>query len=220
MPLRKIGGSPTQWNHPECEHALVVPVRLFFWFICSVLLTSLASAGTIETTFLEQPWPKQRVKEYEIDKYPVQWRQAVKGKGQEIFAGASFTVPAAQETVWNLATDYTGLGTMTPGVEHVQFLEDTSARQVIQIDMKVLWKKLRLVFEIEREPLTITRFRMLNEAIGDYRGVCRISPEGGQTRVELATWLKPAVRVPTGLILWVERAVMLKGIREFLEACE
>ncbi|MEK7879248.1 MAG: SRPBCC family protein [candidate division NC10 bacterium] len=194
--------------------------RLFFWLICSVFLASIASAGSIDTSLLEQAWPKQRVKEYEIDKYPVRWRQAVKGKGEEIFAGASFTAPAAHETVWNMAADYTDLGTMTPGVERVQFLEDTPTRQVIQIDMKVLWKTLRLAFEIEREPPTVARFRMASDLVGEYRGFCRMRPEGGQTQVELATWLRPAVRVPAGLILWVERAVMLKGIRGFLEACE
>lgn len=198
-------------------------MRWLWWLgavAAAVVLASVASAGSIETGFLEQPWPTQRTHEYEIRKYAVQWRQAVKGKGEEIFAGSSFVAPASPQAVWNLTADYADLGTMTPGVEHVQFLEDTPARQVIQIDIKVLWKKLRLVFEIEREPQTVTRFRLMNEVVGEYRGVCRISPEGAQTRVELATWLQPAVRVPTGLILWVERAAMLKGIRGFLEACE
>lgn len=197
----------------------VIP-RLVSWFVVFVWGAVCVWAGSIDTSVLEQHWPKQRVKEYEVGKYPVQWRQAVKGKGEEIFAGSSFTAPAGHETVWNMAADYTDLGTMTPGVERVQFLEDTPTRQVIQIEMKVLWKTLRLVFEIEREPPTVARFRMASDLVGEYRGFCRMRPEGGQTQVELATWLRPAVRVPTGLILWVERAVMLKGIRGFLEACE
>jgi len=189
--------------------------------VCAMLCgAALAWAGSIETAFLEQPWPKQRTRDYEVGKYAVQWRQAVKGRGEEIFAGAAFVSPAAPQATWDLATDYPGLGTMTPGVEQVQVLEDTPARQAIQIDIKVLWKKLRLVFEIEREPPSVARFRLVNEVVGEYRGLCRMSPAGEQTRVELATWLRPAVRVPPGLILWVERVAMLRGIREFLKDCE
>ena len=77
-----------------------------------------------------------------------------------------------------------------------------------------------LTFEVEQEPPHAVRFRLVHDAIWDYRGVCLMHPEGNQTSVELATWLKPAVRVPSGLIAWVERVVMLEGIRKFLKTCE
>jgi hypothetical protein len=73
---------------------------------------------------------------------------------------------------------------------------------------------------IEQDPPSAVRFRLANRQIGEYRGVCLMRPDGEQTWVELATWLKPAVRVPSGLVLWAERVVLLKGVRSFLESCE
>lgn len=181
--------------------------------------TTASWAGSIDTAFLEQPWPRQRVKEYEVWKYPVRWRQAISAE-DGIFAGASFVAPSPLERTWELATDYSDLGARTPGVTSVQWLERTPTRQVIQIDMNVLWKSLRLVFEIEQEPHEAVRFRLRNPIFGEYRGVCLMRAEGLQTHVELSTWLSPATRVPSGLVLSVERMVMLQGIREFLQACE
>ncbi len=108
---------------------------------------------------------------------------------------------------------------MTPGVQAVRVTEESPTRQIIQIDIHVLWKRLTLVFEVERNPPHASRFRLHNPAIGDYLGVCRFVPVEGGTRVELATWLKPAMRIPSGLVLWVERATFLPGIRRFLDAC-
>jgi len=180
---------------------------------------SQAFAGSIDTGFLEQPWTKQRVRDYEVGKYQVRWRQKA-SRNEGIFAGASFVAPTPLEQTWTVATDYTDLGTMTPGVTAVRFVENTPRRQVIQIDVKVLWKKLTLTFEVEQDPPTAVRFRLVNQEIGEYRGVCLFRSERTQTSVELATWLKPAVRVPAGLVLWVERVTLLEGIRHFLEACE
>ena len=173
----------------------------------------------IETDVLERPWPRQQVREYEIDKYAVRWRQRV-SKAEGIFAGASFVAPSPPERTWALATDYTDLGRMTPGVSSVRFLEQTPTRQVVQIDVKVLWKNLTLTFEVEQDPPNALRFRLIDDFIGEYRGVSLFRLEGEQTAVELATWLKPAVKVPSRLILWAERVVLLKGIRRFLETCE
>ena len=143
------------------------------------------------------------------------------------FAGVRFTAPLAQQAVWDLANDYQDVGRITPGVTAVRYLERSETREVIQLDVKVLWKQLTLTFEVEKEPPRIMRFRLVNEALGEYRGIsvfAQEEPEGGEgaprTGVEMATWLKPNRPVPMGLLLLVERMAMLQAAREFLETCE
>jgi hypothetical protein len=191
----------------------------FIGLIIAALQAAPGYAGSIDTGFLEVPWPKQRVHDYEVGTDTVRWRQHASAK-EGIFAGAGFTAPADLQRTWELSTSYTDLGPMTPGVRSVEVVEESENRRVIAIEIKVLWKELRLVFEIEQKPPDAVRFRLVHEALGDYRGVYLLrAAEHDQTRVEMATWLKPAVRVPSGLVLWVERGVMLKGIRNFLETC-
>ncbi len=183
-----------------------------------------AWAGAIDTAFLERPWPRQLERRYEIGWDEVYWRQKA-SKRDGIFAGARFIAPAGLETVWNLSADYAELKTMAPDVDRLRVLEQTEEREVVEFDMKVLWKEVTLRFEIERERPNAVRLRLANPAIGDYLGVCRMSPVDvpagvpPQTSVEFITWLKPAMRIPAGLVLWVERLVMLKGVRKFLETC-
>lgn len=189
---------------------------------CLILLGSSPSpawAGTIDTAALEQRWPKQREREFEVYKYPVRWRQLLT-KTEGIFAGASFSSPAQLQRTWDLATDYADVGRMTPGVSSVRFLEKTPTRQVVQVDVKVLWKDLTLTFEIEQDPPQAIRFRLVNDFIGEYRGVGRFRAEQSGTAVDVSTWLQPAVKISPGLIIWAERIVMMKGIRNFLETCE
>ena len=177
-------------------------------------------ADSIDTGFIEQAWPKQQVRHLEVSRYGVTWRQRA-SKTEGIFAGARFPAAAAQETVWALATDYSSVGAMTPGVSAVTVLEETPVRQVIQIDVKVLWKPLRLLFEIEQDRPRAVRFRLTNPVVGEYRGALLLKPDGPQsTQLELVTWLRPGVRLPQGLILGVERMVLLQGIRHFISACE
>jgi hypothetical protein len=207
-----------------------------------------AAAGTIDTAVLEHPWPRSWVRELELGRYPVRWRQAA-SRTEGIFAGVRCEAPLPQRQVWELATEYQDLGAMTPGITAVRYLEQSPTRQVIQVDVTVLWKNLRLTFEVEQEPPDVIRFQLVNEAVGTYRGLCRFAPrrhagstsglsgtgsserkpasEGKtagrsseSTEVELATWLQPARPVPAGLILLVERIVLLQGVREFLETCE
>ena len=182
---------------------------------------------TITTDFLEQPWPRQWVRDLEVGRYDVRWRQRASRK-EGIFAGVRFVAPLERQTVWALSTDYSDIGKMTPGVTAVRFLEQQPTRQVIQIDVKVLWKTLRLIFEVEQDPPKAMRFRLRNPALGEYRGVCLFqesSHEAGQnqpngTTVELSTWLKPSRPVPMGLLLIVERMTFLQGVKEFLTSCE
>ena len=113
-------------------------------------------------------------------------------------------------------------------MQAVRFLERETRRQVIQLDVKILWATLQLTFEVEQEPPERLRFRLTHELVGEYRGVCvfeeSAAPPGeapqAWTGVELATWLKPARPVPMGLVLLVERMTLLRGVRSFLEACE
>jgi hypothetical protein len=200
---------------------------ILLWFcVASVVSVVSVWAGTIDTAFIEQPWPRQSQRVLEVDKYEVRWRHRLDRK-EGLFVGVQFTAPADRQTTWRLAaTDYGDVGSMAPGVTAVRYLERTPTRQVIQVDLKVLWKRLQLTFEVEQDPLTAVRFRMVNEALGEYRGVFRLlEPPAGEsastaTPVELATWLQPARPVPMRLLMLAERMVFLQGVKQFLKTCE
>ena len=174
------------------------------------------SACTIDTDFIERPWPGQWVHEFEVGRDPVCWRQRA-GKREGIFAAVRFEAPLPRQAVWDLANEYQDIGHLTPGVTAVRYLERSETREVIQVDVKVLWKKLTLTFEVEKDPPRAVRFRLANEALGEYRGVSVFTEEGAdRTGVELATWLSPSRPVPMRLLLLAERMVMLRAAGEFL----
>jgi hypothetical protein len=199
------------------------PCRFLFLLAAPLLLWTPAGAESvpIDTGFIEKPWPKQRERELEVGRHPVRWRDRVHKK-EGLFAGARYVAPVPSEEAWRLATEYHDLGTELPGVTAMRTIEQSERRDVIEFDLKVLWKQLTIRFEIERDPGRALRFRMLNQAIGEYRGVCLFEPaEGGSgTTMELSTWLKPARPVPLGMLLIAERMVMLRGVRDFLEQAE
>ena len=177
-------------------------------------------AGTIDTGFIQQTWPRQIVRYIEAGKHEVRWRQRT-SKRDGVFAGVRFEALRDRETVWKRATDYHDIGANTPGVTAVRFLEITPDRQVLEVDVKVLWKTLRLTFEVEREPPTQLRFRVTNSVIGEYRGVCMFeSASEARTAVELSTWLKPARPIPLRLIVMIERMTFLRGAEHFLDSLE
>jgi hypothetical protein len=180
--------------------------------------THLSFAGSIDTTILEQPWPKQRVHDYEVGKHTVRWRQDASSEG--IFAGATFLAPTTIQETWDMATDYSDLGNLTPEVEKVVWVEKSQQRQVIQMTLKVLWKRLVLNFEIEQDSPNRIRFRMTSTRIGEYIGVCILTADGNGTRLDISTRLNTPVKLPSGLLLWVQRSAMLSGIRSFLKNCE
>ena len=196
---------------PPLPRAITLAAALF--------LGSSAALAAIDTALLEGPWPNQRVRETEVGRYPVRWRSRI-AKREGIFAGLRFTAPLDAQTIWGMSSDYHDIGTKVPGVKAVRFLEQTETREVIAIDVKVLWKELTLTFEVEREPPRVMRFRLVNAALGEYRGVAVYAPEGTGTTVELSTWLQTAHPVPAGLLLGVERIALLQGAREFLEDCD
>jgi hypothetical protein len=47
-----------------------------------------------------------------------------------------------QQTAWTKANAYQDVGKITPGVTAVRYTEKTETRQVIELDVKILWKKL------------------------------------------------------------------------------
>ena len=191
-------------------------------FSSTVILLAAAApilAGAIDTGFIEQPWPKQRLHETEVGRHPVVWRERA-SKPDGIFAGVRFTAPLPRAEVWALSNEYEDIGKITPGVVAVRYRERTERREVIEVDVKMLWKTLTLVFEVENDPPAAVRFRLLNEALGEYRGVSKFDEAPDGTTVELLTWLKPNRPVPMRLLLVVERIAMLQASRTFLERCD
>lgn len=197
-------------------------MRVTAVLLCSLLLGSASvAAGTINTEVLQRPWPKQRIREVEVGRYQVRCREYA-SKADGLFAGVQFTVPRDRHAVWTLANDYRDVGTMTPGVTAVRVIQESPTRQVIQVDVKILWKSLQLNVEMEQEPPNAVRFRLANQAFGEYRGVCTFAegPTPQSTTMELATWFKPSRPVPMRLLVIVQRVAMLHGTKEFLRACE
>ncbi len=193
-------------------------------FSVFLLMSGQNAWASIDVDFLRKPWPKEHKKNVEIGRTPAQWRQYA-SKKEGIFAGMRFKTPFAQKLVWQQANDFSDVGKKTPGVTAVRFTENTPTRQVIQVDIKVLWKKLTLTFEIEEESEQVMKFRMANKALGEYRGVSVFtpltSPEGiPLTEIELSTWLKTSRPVPNRLLLAIERMAMLQGAEEFLKDLE
>ena len=179
-----------------------------------------AVAGSIDTSILERPWPRELVRDYEIGRHDVRWRQYA-SKTQDLFAGVAFVAPASLERAWTLATAYSDLGAGTKDVKAVRILEETPNRQVVDVDVKIFWKRVTLRFEVEREAPHILRCRLRNAWIGEYLALANFDAAPKEsTTVRLSTWFHPAVRVPSGLVLYAERVVLLHGIRAFLKTCD
>jgi hypothetical protein len=177
-------------------------------------------AGSVDTTLLEQPWPKERLHTTEVGRHEVVWRQSA-SKQAGIYAGVRFTAPLGRDEVWAMSNEYEDIGAITPGVTAVRYVERSELREVIEVDVKVLWKSLTLRFEVEKEPPSAVRFQLKNEVLGEYRGLSKFTEAGsGKTSVDLVTWLKPNRPVPMRLLLIVERIAMLHAAREFLTRCE
>lgn len=184
------------------------------------------AAAAIDTDALSQRWPGERTREYEVGRYTVRWRQQA-DKHQGLLAGVRFTVPRPRQLVWHLANDYSDVGGMTPGVHGVRIIHEGPNRQVIDIDLKVLWKEFTLRFEMEQEPPNAVRFRWADARFGEYRGIARFEEVPGSgpqdapsTRVDLSTRFTSPRPVPVHLLLGVERLAMLSAAKEFLKTCE
>ncbi|PIQ83210.1 MAG: hypothetical protein COV75_08745 [Candidatus Omnitrophica bacterium CG11_big_fil_rev_8_21_14_0_20_63_9] len=200
-------------------------IRVVLWGILVWLVGGALAAEGLNLNTLHQTWPKQTVRDVEVDRYQVRWRHRL-SRADGLFAGVRFQAPTDRATTWRLATDYTGLGRKTPGVTAIKMLEDAPNRQIIQVDAKVLWKTIRFVFEVEHQAPHRVTFRMANAALGIFEGVCVLEDAPGSqesqggTMVELSTRLKPSHSVPLRLLLAVERMTFLQSAKEFLKECE
>ncbi len=185
----------------------------------------LAAWEPIDTASLEAPWPRQLEREIEVGRENVVWRQ--RGSRKEgIFAGIRFQVPVDRPRAWELANDYSDVGSHTEGIRSVRVIDEAPGRRRVLVEAAVLWITLRLDFEIEeREPESM-RFRLRNPEIGQYTGYCRFEPaepnpqSGPATIIEFATQFKPVRPIPVGLALLAERMVLLRGVRAFLETVD
>ncbi len=195
------------------------PIALTGLFIAGWFFGSSSLHGAIDTAWLEQPWPRQHVRELEVGRYPVRWRQHIDAT-QGLLAGVAFTAPLDRERVWELATAVTDLQGISPHIVSVALDEDAPERQVVRLELQVLWKRVALRFEIERNPPSAVRFQFSHDQLGTYRGVCTFAEAGGGTRIAASTQLQPSRPRPLQLILALERIVLLRGVRGFLERCE
>lgn len=207
---------------------MALQTRAVFVSLSAVLLALAVPLHAQQAEFLplHQPWPKQMVRDLEVGRHPVRWRHRV-SRAEGLFAGVRFQAPTDRATTWKLATDYSDVGRKTPGITAVHVLEQTATRQLIQIDAKVLWKTISLIFEVEQDPPQRMTFRLQHSSVGTFEGVCVFdnapdAPGVGPTPtiVELSSHLKPTRPVPLRLLLTVERMTFLKGVKEFLETCE
>ena len=193
--------------------------RLLVLGLIALWSAALPLGAAIDTEWLEQSWPRERRHTYEVDKYPVQWRQAI-DRTHGLLGGIRFTSPLDAQQTWDLAQDYHDVGQHTPGVEAVRFIEEAPGRQVIELDVTVLWRKITLRFAVEREAPRRLRFELLDNPFGAYYGYATFTPSAEGTAVDLATCLKPARRAPARLLLAVERLALLGGARAFFASCE
>ena len=188
-------------------------------------LAAAVAAETIGTDQLLQPWPHQQIRELEIGRDPVRWRQQV-SREHGLRQGVQFAVPLPLAATWELANRYDDVGRTTPGVTAVRYLERTERRQVIQIDMKVLWKRVTLTFEIEQDPPREVRFRWRDDRVGELVGACLFQeaaaavPTSSATAITFVTQFTSRRPVPMGLLAAVERIAMLQAVKSFLRTCE
>lgn len=200
--------------------------KAFFWAAGIVFLPHAFAGAAIDTSDLQQPWPKQWTHEYELGRTPVRWRQKL-SKQQGLWAGVAFTAPRPRDAVWALSNDYSDVGKMAPGVQAVRVREEGPNRKVVQVDVKILWKSLTLNFEFEEDPPNAVRFRWKDARFGEYIGLATFSdvpakPEHSpaRTSVTVSTRFMPYSPAPLRLLLGVERVAMLSATRDFLKSCD
>ena len=188
-----------------------------------------AAAATIDTHLFDRPWPHEWAHRYEVGRHMVDWRQGG-SRATGTFACAQATVPLPQETMWELSSDFPALGRMTPAIKAVRILDQQPTHQIIEVDLHVFWKDLRLTFEVDRQPPRAMQFRLLRSGAGHCQGVCLLTENPtaslngkampATTTVELFLWVKPTRRISTRLLLFVERTTILQGVKGFLAACD
>lgn len=182
-----------------------------------------ASAPTVDVEALRQPWRNERARVVEVGRHPVRWRHAIRRR-EGLKAGVRFTAPLPRRDVWTLATDYRAIGRMTPGVSDVQVTPAGPQRQRVAVEVRVLWKQLRMVLDVEHDPPQQVRFLWRHPQIGALQGLCTFDAsqplETDATLVECSSWFQPSRQAPLGLLAAVERAALLHAVHQFLSACD
>ena len=200
------------------------------WMSASALcVAATAAAATIDTQFFDRPWPRQWTHRYEVGRHMVDWRQGG-SRAEGTFAQARCAVPLPRQTVWTLSTDFPTLWRMTPAVKAFRILEQQPAHQVVEIDLHVFWKTVRLTFAVDYDPPRAMQFRLIDHIAGTCQGICTFTEEpptrrgataaSATTTVELLMWVKPTRHIPMRLLWFVERTTILQGIKAFLAACD
>ena len=185
----------------------------------AVTAVPISAASTLGTEWLSDTWPGERVRTIEVRNHPVRWRQA-KRRDEGAFAGVRFHAPIARSDAWAASTDYPRVGRTLSPVTRVTVTEKGGGLRLVEVEGKILWRTVRLAFEVEQEPPDLLRFRLVKSRLGEYEGICLFEPAaGGGTTIELSTRVLPAsARVPLGMLLVFERMAMLQGVQGFLEA--
>ncbi|MDP3722329.1 MAG: SRPBCC family protein, partial [Candidatus Omnitrophota bacterium] len=177
-------------------------MRTLTYGLVGLFLLSPLGEAAIDTDFLQQSWSRQWVRHVEVGRHQVRWRQRA-SRTDGIFAGVRFEVPLDRQAVWERSNDYTDLSTMTPGVTAVRWIERQEHRQVLQVDVKVLWKRLTLTFEVEQDPPTAMRFRLVHPIVGEYRGLCvfeaSAAPKAGSPAFAVSPWRQPGEEGEAGV---------------------
>jgi len=186
-----------------------------------VIGTLVLVAGASTEELLQRPWPRERRRTLEVGRTAVVWREATR-PDHRLFAGADLTVPADLDTAWRSLSDARALGPMTPGVARVDVLEETETHRLVQVTIALRTllgtRTMQLRYAMDQQPKEWMAFRLVEHPYVAYRGRLDFATSEGGTRLALATELQPRVRIPTWLLRWVERRVVLGGIRAWLRA--
>jgi hypothetical protein len=199
------------------RHAILAPGLLLAAGVCA--------AEPIDVEWLRGAWARAPAREFEVGRHPVQWRQQV-GTDGGVLAGLEFAAPCGREALWRQLADAPALGRHLPGVRAVAVTPQGPDRRLIEVTMRVLWKELRLRFEVEQQRLGAedeVRVRLSHEALGEFLGLCALRDGSGEARsstVRFVSLLRPGRPVPSGVILWAQRAALVRGARNFLASAE
>ncbi len=198
----------------------------FLMLLLSVCLVVTPAFGSIQTGDLTHKWVEYSERTYEVRRYDVDWRWRV-SSDEKIHTGLSFTLPFPRQLLWNQSLKYSLIGEKTRGVKKIEVLYQDAHREIVQVTLKVLWKTATLKIEFERNEPREIRFQIDHSKFGHFRGVVEFKevPRAGDhlqkaTEGELTAVFQPAYDLPSGIVLMVQRMVLLRGLRAYFELCE
>jgi hypothetical protein len=184
--------------------------------------------AAIDTTELEQPWPTQRMRVTEVGTHAVHWRQW-DGKDRGLFGSMEFVVPYPLDVVWEQSTNLDDIVAVSPDIQSMRIVETAGHRTVVEAKVRVLWRVVTMVFEIEETPQEVVRFRLYHSETGEYVGMTRFTPvtaeqapatDGEHTGMVVSTRFRFARQVPGAVVLPLQRMILLRGMKRFMEGCQ